>query len=117
MLLAALPGEVGDGGRRTITNVDGNAVRTQETIIGKPPGNDGLRRFLVGPKGCEITGIAESGDGRALFVNIQHPGENTADADIGDPSKYESHWPDGGSARPRSATLVITRDDGGIVGL
>lgn len=117
MLLAALPGEVGDGGRRTITNVDGNAVRTQETIIGKPPGNDGLRRFLVGPKGCEITGIAESGDGRALFVNIQHPGENTADADIGDPSKYESHWPDGGSARPRSATLVITRDDGGVVGL
>jgi len=117
MLLAALPGEVGDGGRRTITNVDGDTVRMQETIVGKAPGAEGLRRFLVGPKGCEITGIAESGDGRALFVNIQHPGEDTDEEDIGDPSKYQSHWPDGGNARPRSATLVITRDDGGLVGL
>jgi secreted PhoX family phosphatase len=117
MLLAALPGTVGDGAAKTITNVDGGTTGTQATFVGKAPGTDGLRRFLVGPVDCEITGIAESGDGRALFVNIQHPGENTVKSDIGDPTKYLSHWPQGGNARPRSATVVITKDDGGLIGL
>ena len=117
MLLAALPGQLGDGGAKTVTNVDGATTRTQATFVGKAPGTDGLRRFLVGPKDCEITGIAESGDGRALFVNIQHPGETTPAASIGDPTKFGSHWPQGGSARPRSATVVITKDDGGLIGL
>ena len=89
---------------------------TQATIVGKAPGTDGLRRFLVGPKECEITGIAESGDGRALFVNIQHPGEDTA-PNYASPASFGSHWPDGGNARPRSATVVITRNDGGLIGL
>jgi secreted PhoX family phosphatase len=115
MLLAALPGKVGDGGARTITNVDGATTRTQDTFVGKAPGTDGLRRFLVGPKDCEITGIAESGDGRALFVNIQHPGEGSKD--IANPDGYISHWPDGAKSRPRSATVVITKDDGGLIGL
>ncbi|MFT3816676.1 MAG: PhoX family phosphatase [Rubrivivax sp.] len=119
MLLAAVPGKVGDGGRKTVTNVSGSTTRTQDTFVGARPGEKGtqLSRFLVGPKGCEITGIAESGDGRAVFINIQHPGENTADASIGDPTKFESHWPDGGNARPRSATVVITRTDGGVIGV
>ena len=56
-------------------------------------------------------------DGRALFVNIQHPGEDMRNADIGNPTRYPSHWPDGGMARPRSATVVITRDDGGVIGI
>ena len=30
-----------------------------------------------GPKECEITGVAETPDGKTLFVNIQHPGEET----------------------------------------
>ncbi|SDX74551.1 hypothetical protein SAMN05518669_106203 [Variovorax sp. YR634] len=117
MLLGALPGKVGDGAAKTITNVDGGTTATQATFVGKAPGTDGLRRFLVGPVDCEITGIAESGDGRALFVNIQHPGENTAKANISDPTKFLSHWPQGGTARPRSATVVITKDDGGLIGL
>ena len=66
---------------------------------------------------CEITGITESPDGRALFVNIQHPGEETPASVISDPSKYPSHWPDGGLARPRSATIVIQRNDGGVIGV
>jgi secreted PhoX family phosphatase len=117
MLLAALPGKVGDGAAKTITNVDGSTTAQQATFVGKAPGDAGLRRFLVGPADCELTGIAESGDGRALFVNIQHPGETTPVASIGDSSKFGSHWPQGGTARPRSATLVITKDDGGLVGL
>jgi len=116
-LLAALPGRVGDGGVKTITNTDaaGN-VKQVQTYVAAPIGTR-LRRFLVGPKDCEITGITESPDGRTLFVNIQHPGEGTAAAQIGNPSAYTSHWPDGGLARPRSATIAITRNDGGVIGV
>ena len=114
MMLAALPGQVGDGD--TVT-VSGTGVTTYR---GKLPTADTLKRFLVGPKACEITGICESPDGRALFVNIQHPGENTAMANIADPSKYTSQWPSnagyGAGARPRSATIVITKNDGGRIG-
>lgn len=45
---------------------------------------------------------------------IQHPGESTAPNYF--TSEFGSHWPDGGVARPRSATIVITRDDGGTIG-
>ena len=114
MMLAALPGQVGDGD--TVT-VPGTGVTTYR---GKQPTADTLKRFLVGPKDCEITGICESPDGRALFVNIQHPGEGTAMADIADPTKYTSQWPSnagyGAGVRPRSATIVITRNDGGRIG-
>lgn len=117
MMLAALPGQVGDGD--TVT-VSGTGVTTHR---GKLPSADTLKRFLVGPKGCEITGLCESPDGRALFVNIQHPGEATAQADILDPTRYQSHWPGstgygagGDAARPRSATIVITKNDGGRIG-
>jgi uncharacterized protein len=120
MMLAALPGSVGDGGaagKKTITSTDSTgAVKEVTTIVGAPPG-DKLRRFLVGPAMCEITGITETPDGRTLFVNIQHPGEETKPADIGNPAAYGSHWPDGGTSRPRSATVVITKNDGGVIGL
>lgn len=118
MLLAALPGAVGDGGTpKTITNTDAaGTTRQVQTYVGAQPGTK-LRRFLVGPVDCEITGIAESPDGRSLFVNIQHPGEDTPAANIGNPSAYSSHWPDGGLTRPRSATIVITRNDGGVIGV
>ena len=78
-------------------------------------GETKLRRFLVGPKECEITGITETPDGKTLFVNIQHPGESTApNFSTG---AFGSHWPGGGATRPRSATIVITRDDGGDIGI
>ena len=115
MLLAAVPGEVGDGGPLAVTSSDGTTTRTVQTWAGKQPGEDNLRRFLVGPKECEITGVAESPDGTALFVNIQHPGEDTRPDFT--TSTFGSHWPDGGTARPRSATIVITRTDGGKIGV
>jgi secreted PhoX family phosphatase len=116
MLLAAQPGTVNDGGTRTITNTIGATTGTQATRVGKTPATT-LRRFLVGCKECEITGIDTTPDGRSLFVNIQHPGEN------GSPSNITSNWPanQNGTAatgvRPRSATIVITKNDGGVVGL
>lgn len=69
------------------------------------------RRFLTGPPGCEVTGVVTTPDHRAMFVNIQHPGEGGTSED---PTAVSS-WPAGGP-RPRSATIVITREDGGIIG-
>ncbi len=118
MLLAAVPGRVGDGHSKTIVNTDGDQQSQVMTHIGAKPDESHLRRFMVGPVDCEITGLAESPDGRALFVNIQHPGETTEvkSFSIEDPTTYPSHWPAGGLSRPRSATIVITRDDGGMIG-
>ncbi|MDO9032985.1 MAG: PhoX family phosphatase [Hydrogenophaga sp.] len=116
MMLAAIPGKVGDGGARIVQHGDKQVT----TYVGKTPTPATLARFLVGPKGCEITGWCETPDGRAMFINIQHPGESTAMADVNDPTKYQSQWPAnagyGAGKRPRSATIVITKNDGGILG-
>jgi hypothetical protein len=76
-----------------------------------------MRRFLTGPRRCEITGAAWTPDGRTMFVNVQHPGEPTGErSDPADPRKF-SNWPDFDPAgRPRSATVVIRRNDGGVIG-
>jgi secreted PhoX family phosphatase len=118
MMLAAIPGSVGDGGARSITIGDGTTTRTQGTFVGKAPGVQ-MKRFLVGPVEAEITGIDSTPDGRTIFVNIQHPGEDTT---TGFPNTFPSNWPAtqtnaSATGRPRSATIVITKDDGGVVGL
>jgi len=122
MMLAALPGAYGDGSTISVANlaVPANAAADQAvtTYAGKDASNATLRRFLVGPKGCEITGISETPDGKTIFVNIQHPGERTLASDVANnaTASYQSHWPEGGTARPRSTTVVITKNDGGLIG-
>ncbi|HEX4872197.1 MAG TPA: PhoX family phosphatase [Nevskiaceae bacterium] len=108
MMLAAIPGQVGDGGTVAV-----NGVTTFRGAVATP---STVRRFLVGPLGCEITGVDTTPDGRTMFVNIQHPGEDGA------PGSQQSGWPSNQFAglpgdRPRSATVVITKNDGGIIGL
>ncbi|MES2992436.1 MAG: PhoX family phosphatase [Pseudomonadota bacterium] len=77
-------------------------------------GTGEVRRFLTGPVNCEITGAAFTPDGTTVFVNVQHPGETPSDrSDPKEPNKFSS-WPNGG--RPRSATVVIRRVDGGVIG-
>jgi len=86
-------------------------------MLAADPATGEIRRFLVGPRGCEITGATATPDGRSLFVNIQHPGETPSE--ISDPAQplAVSSWPDGPSGgRPRSATIVIRKQDGAIVG-
>ncbi len=75
------------------------------------------RRFLTGPRGCEITGNALTPDRKTMFVNIQHPGEPADDlSDPNFPLKI-SQWPDGpNGGRPRSATIAIRKLDGGVIG-
>lgn len=121
MMVAGIPGQVGDGKKVTLTYPRSNGSNlTVDTYVGKAATPDTLKRFLVGPVGSEITGLAETPDGKAMFVNIQHPGENTAAANVADPSKYTSQWPSnagyGAGKRPRSATIVITKNDGGRIG-
>ncbi|WP_305817948.1 PhoX family protein [Photobacterium leiognathi] len=70
-----------------------------------------LKRFFVGPNGCEVTGFTISPDYTSLFVNIQHPSnwpysDNAAEA-----------APNGTEVRPRSSTVVIRREDGGEIGV
>ena len=73
-------------------------------LVGDPATGE-IRRFLVGPRECEVTGITWSADRKTMFIGIQHPGE-----------KGDSHFPEGGDAAPRSSVVAITRDDGGEVG-
>jgi len=121
MMLAAVPGRVGDGAKKSLSyNKAAGGTLVVETPVGKAPTAETLKRFLVGPSGSEITGLCESPDGKAIFVNIQHPGETTSQANLGDPAKYTSQWPSnagyGAGKRPRSATIVITKNDGGRIG-
>jgi hypothetical protein len=78
-----------------------------------------IRRFLTGPRGCEVTGVITTPDLRTMFVGIQHPGEPDNGSNNNDPAnpKRFSSWPDGPlGGRPRSAVVIITKDDGGIIG-
>lgn len=121
MMLAAIPGSLGDGSvvTQNYTKADGSPVMI-DTYVGKKPTSSTLKRFLVGPKDCEITGLCETPDGKTLFINIQHPGEGTKHDDIADPTQYTSQWPSnagyGAGNRPRSATIVITKNNGQRVG-
>lgn len=103
MMLVALPGKVGDGASMQVGDVT--------TYMGSKPTASNLVRFLVGPKECEITGVTFTPDMKAVFANVQHPGED------GSRAAPSSNWPasqtNATSTRlPRSATVIVTRKDG-----
>jgi hypothetical protein len=86
-------------------------------MLAADPATGEIRRFLTGPNNCEVTGVIITPDLRTMFVNIQHPGEPSSERS--DPTKPTavSTWPDGPSGgRPRSATIVIRKRDGGVIG-
>lgn len=70
-------------------------------------GTGEIRRFMVGPNACEITGATWSTDYSTMFVGIQHPGEST---------QYASTFPGGKGTTPRSSIVAIRRNDGGVIG-
>lgn len=88
-------------------------------LLAADPETGELRRFLVGPRGAELTGVVVAPDRRTMFLNVQHPGETTPAIGIPSPSnpRAVSNWPDfDPNGRPRSATIAIRRTDGGVVG-
>ena len=94
-------------------------------MLAADPVTNEVRRFMTGPRGCEITGVTMTPDQRTMFVNIQHPGESTTywNSQFGAPSTANpstvSNWPYGNASnprRPRPATVVIRKVDGGRIG-
>jgi secreted PhoX family phosphatase len=88
------------------TNAGDFAGMGNNQMLCADPASGEIRRFMVGPVGCEVTGISFAPDQKALFVGIQHPGENGG-------STFPEHLPNG---KPRSSVMVITRKDGGVIG-
>jgi secreted PhoX family phosphatase len=79
-------------------------------MLAADPVTKTVKRFLVGPVDAEVTGVTLTPDLKTMFVNIQHPGDRST------PAQFTSHWPDGNGARPRSATVIVTKNDGGAIG-
>jgi hypothetical protein len=98
-------------------NIGGNMMLCADPSTGE------TKRFLTAPPFCEVTGVITTPDGRAMFVGIQHPGEDWVAS-----FTANSKWPDNGYNgpttaselamvhKPRSSVVVITRDDGGVIG-
>ena len=88
------------------TDYDDKAVQNRNMgcnqLLCADPVAGEVRRFLVGPRGCEITGITWTPDYRAMWINVQHPGLSFPASD--------------GKSRPRSTTVLITKNDGGVIG-
>ncbi|EJK98775.1 MULTISPECIES: PhoX family phosphatase [Pseudomonas] len=89
-----------------VSNAGDFAGMGNNQMLCADPNSGEIRRFMVGPVGCEVTGISFAPDQKALFVGIQHPGENGG-------STFPEHLPNG---KPRSSVMVITREDGGVIG-
>ncbi|MGL4855687.1 PhoX family protein [Plesiomonas sp.] len=70
------------------------------------PNTGEVKRFLTGPTACEITGLAFSDDQKTMFINVQHPGEDSV-----------STFPHGIKGNiPRSSVIMITKNDNGVIG-
>ena len=69
-----------------------NQMLVADTKSGK------IKRFLVGPKECEITGLTWDKSKNTMFVGVQHPGENG-----------NSNFPEGNGKIPRSSIIAIQK--------
>ncbi|TVT34187.1 PhoX family protein [Marinobacter vinifirmus] len=72
-----------------------------QMMLAANPETREIKRFFVGPQGCEVTGVVTTPDSKTMFVNIQHPRGN---------------WPNAAEDRPRDACVIVTRNDGGVIG-
>lgn len=112
------------------SNVGNYANMGNNQMLIADPATKEIRRFLVGPSGCEITGITWTPDQKYVFINVQHPGEYgshprrptvpagvSADVYAAQNPSALSSWPaTGTTSRPRSSTVVIWKENGGVVG-
>lgn len=78
---------------------DFEGMGNNQMLVGDPVTGE-IARFMTGPNGSEVTGLAWSSDRRTMFVGIQHPGGS---------------WPDG-NGLPRSSVITIKRADNAPIG-
>jgi uncharacterized protein len=115
-LWIATDGNISNSGE--FANHGNNQLLCADTNTGE------LKRFMVGVKGCEISGICFDDNSKTLFLNIQHPGDNeqytlpTAEGQskndfIARNPLYISSWPRNKknaktqTQMPRSATIAV----------
>ena len=107
--------DIGEGSQNSgLFEVFGN-----NAMLCADPATGEMRRFLTGPIGQEITGVITTPDQKTMFINVQHPGATTTPEEWEAGQRYvRSSWPDRNPVRvpPRSATVVIWKDDGGVIG-
>ncbi len=81
------------------------------------------RMFYRNPVGAEICGPFFTPDDKALFISVQHPATDGVDQykPFGKLSTFEepaTRWPDFKPGMPpRPSVIVITKKDGGVLGL
>jgi len=110
---------IDDNGRMWIQTDGRQPDGSNNQMLMADPATGDVKRFLVGPSDCEVTGVTMTPDHRTMFINIQHPGDGGFGGDVSGPDNptETSTWPDGENAgRPRPATVVIQRADGKVVG-
>ena len=107
--------DIGEGSQ----NKNEFAVFGNNAMLCADPVTGEMRRFLTGPIGQEITGVITTPDQKTMFINVQHPGATTTEEEWAAGPRYaRSSWPDRDPVRlpPRSATVVIWKEDGGVIG-
>lgn len=74
----------------------------------------GLTRcFFQAPTGAEVCGPILTPDDKAIFLAVQHPGEDAGSTF----DKPSTRWPDfKEGVPPRPSVIVITKKDGGAIG-
>ncbi len=104
---------VDNQGRVWVCTDEGHGARDALYVVETEGEQRGLsRRFYLPPLESECCSPAFTPDGRTLFLSVQHPGEEAKSLE-----HVVTRWPDAATGEPpRPSIIVITRDDGGIIG-
>lgn len=71
------------------------------------------RHFFSTPRGAEMCGPCIAPDDKSFFAAVQHPGDEKGSTF----DKPSTRWPDFRDGMPpRPSVLVITKNDGGVIG-
>ncbi|MGD9769646.1 MAG: hypothetical protein AB7U62_18585 [Pseudolabrys sp.] len=62
-----------------------------------------------------LTTIAMRPTHKTMLINVRHPGAATSPEAFA-AGRFHSRWPHQDGMMPRAATVVIIREDGGVIG-
>jgi hypothetical protein len=97
-----------------------NAINRNDAlhaVITEGPNRGRVAQFLSVPAGAECCGPEFTPDQKALFIAVQHPGEDGPLRVAGDvTTNTQSSWPGGSGTVARPATIAIRHRDGKVIG-